>query len=143
LQRSVVCSAVSLAALDLQSCGIQHSIVHIVSSSKILPFLHTKTMDTTAHRSRQSCQRSASPASLTRVERDRQYYLQMIEEFCAKEERRSCLTLEERMAEDRQEVQRQLEQEPAMTILLQLSLLRHIRQAQCWAGECSITDTSL
>jgi hypothetical protein len=42
----------------------------------------------------------------------------MIEKFCAEEERRSCLTLEERGAEDGQEVQRQLEREPAMTILL-------------------------
>ena len=138
----VVRSAVSLAALDLQSCRIQHSIVHIVSSPKILPFLHAKTMDTTARRSRRSCRRSASPASPTRVERDRQYYLQMIEEFRAEEERRSRLTLEERMAEDGREVQRRLEREPAMAILLQPSLPRHMRRAQCWAGECPMADTS-
>jgi hypothetical protein len=40
----------------------------------------------------------------------------MIEEFRAEEERRSRLTLEERMAEDGREVQRQLERGLTMTI---------------------------
>jgi hypothetical protein len=99
-------------------------------------------MDTTARRSRRSRRRSASPTSPTRVERDRQYYLRMIEEFRAEEERRSRLTLEERMAEDGREIQRRLEREPAMAILLQPSPPRHMRRAQCWAGECPIPDTS-
>lgn len=65
----------------------------------------------------------------------------MIEEF-RDEERRSRLTLEERMAEDGREVQRQLEREPTMTILLQPSPPRHMRRAQCWAGECPIVNMS-
>jgi hypothetical protein len=133
---------VSLAALDLQRCGIQHNIVHIVTSPKIVPFLYANMMDTTARRSRRSRRRSTSPTSPTRVERDKQYYLQMIEEFRAEEERRSRLTLKERMAEDGREIQRRLEREPTMTILLQPSPLRHMRQAQCLVGECPIADTS-
>jgi hypothetical protein len=42
----------------------------------------------------------------------------MIEEFDAKEERLSHLTLDERMAEDGWEVQRRLKREPTMVILL-------------------------
>jgi hypothetical protein len=99
-------------------------------------------MDTTARRSRRSRRRSASPTSPTRVERDKQYYLRMIEEFCAEEERRSRLTLKERMAEDGREIQRRLEREPTITILLQPSPPRHMRRAQCLAGECPIADTS-
>jgi len=66
----------------------------------------------------------------------------MIEEFRAEEERRSRLTLKERMAEDGREIQRRLEREPTMTILLQPSPPRHMRRAQCLAGECPIVDTS-
>jgi len=40
------------------------------------------------------------PASPTSVKRHRQYYLQIVEEFCAEEEKRSRLTLEKRIAED-------------------------------------------
>jgi hypothetical protein len=64
----------------------------------------------------------------------------MMEEFGAEEERRSRLALEERMAEAGREVQRRLQREPAMTILLQPSPPRHMRQAQCQAGECPIAD---
>jgi hypothetical protein len=60
----------------------------------------------------------------------------MIEEFRAEEERRSLLTLEERMAEDGREIQRQLEREPTMTIFLRPSPSRHMRRAQCLAGDC-------
>jgi len=99
----------ALAALDLQRCSIQHNIVHIATSPKILLFLHINTMDMTARRSRRSRRRSASPISPTRVKRDRQYYLRMIEESGAEEERRSRLTLEERIVEDRREIQHRLE----------------------------------
>lgn len=46
------------------------------------------------------------------------------------------------MAEDGRELQRRLEREPTMTILLQPSPPRHMGRSQCRAVECPITDTS-
>jgi hypothetical protein len=66
-----------------------------------------------------------------------------MEEFGAEEERRSRLTVEERMAEGGWEVQCRLEREPAMAILLQPSPLRHRLWGEHNAGrgECPIADT--
>jgi hypothetical protein len=49
----------------------------------------------------------------------------MMEEFDAEEDRRSRLSLVERMAEDGRKLQRQLEREPSITIPLQPSPPRH------------------
>ncbi|KFY03267.1 hypothetical protein V490_00223 [Pseudogymnoascus sp. VKM F-3557] len=99
-------------------------------------------MDTKLHRPRRSRRRSASPESPTRVVRDRHYYLRIEEEFGAEEERRSRLTQEERMAEDGRKLQRRLEQDAAMTILLQPSPPIHMRRAHCRASECIIANAS-
>ncbi|KFY92486.1 hypothetical protein V498_04915 [Pseudogymnoascus sp. VKM F-4517 (FW-2822)] len=99
-------------------------------------------MDTELHRTRRSRQRSASPKSPTRVVRDRHHYLREAEEFGAEEERRSRLTQEERMAEDGRKLQRRLEQDAAITILLQPSPPIHMRRAHCRASECFITNAT-
>ncbi|KFY18109.1 hypothetical protein V492_00134 [Pseudogymnoascus sp. VKM F-4246] len=98
-------------------------------------------MDTKLHRPRRSRRRSASPESPTRVVRDR-HYLRREEEFGAEEERRSRLTQEERMAEDGRKLQRRLEQDAAITILLQPSPAIHMKRAHCRANEYFITDAS-
>jgi hypothetical protein len=100
-------------------------------------------MDTKLHRPRRSRRRSASPESPTRVVRDRHYYLREAEELGAEEERRSRLTQEERMAEDGRKLQRRLEQDAAITILLQPSPPIHMRRAHCRANERFITNASL
>ncbi|OBT40279.1 hypothetical protein VE00_09864 [Pseudogymnoascus sp. WSF 3629] len=46
------------------------------------------------------------------------------------------------MAEDRRKLQRQLEQDAAITILLQPSPPIHMRRVHCQANECFITDAS-
>lgn len=66
----------------------------------------------------------------------------MEEELDAEEERRSRLARGERMAEHGREIQQQLEQDPTMSILLQPSPPRNMRQAKCRAEDCLIADTS-
>lgn len=60
----------------------------------------------------------------------------------AEDDRRSRLTPEERIIEHGQELQRQLEREPAMAILLQRSPPIHMRRAQCQAVSCPIAAMS-
>lgn len=56
------------------------------------------------------------------VEEERQYYNHLLEEHEVEEERRSHLILKEKMAENGSELQRRLDRNAGITILLQPSL---------------------
>ena len=98
--------------------------------------MHTST-DTRKGRRRR--RRSASPA---RLEQEREYYNHLLEEYNADEERRSHLSLEEKMAENGHELQRRLERHPEITILLQPSPPGRMGKAQCRARDCLFEDRS-
>ncbi|KFY75266.1 hypothetical protein V499_04727 [Pseudogymnoascus sp. VKM F-103] len=68
--------------------------------------------------------------------------VRMQEEIDAEEERQSRLTPEERMRENGQELQRRLECEPAIAILLQRSPPGHMVRAECRAVSCPIAAMS-
>ena len=111
------------------SMSLSHSI-HVES-------MHTST---DARRGRRRRRRSASPA---RLEQERQYYNHLSEEYDAEEKRRSRLPLEEKMAENGHELQRRLEQDPEIRMLLQPSPPGLMGKAQCRARDCLFEDRSL
>jgi len=94
---------------------------------------------TDTHKRRRRRRRSASPA---RLEEKRQYYNHLMEEDDAEEERRSRLSLEEKMAKNGGELQRRLERNPEITILLQPSPPGHMGKAQCRARDCLFENRS-
>jgi hypothetical protein len=70
------------------------------------------------------------------VERDREYHLNLIEELEVEETRRSRLTRGQRMAEDGHELQLEIDEDSAITLLVQPSPPDLWRRARCRAPDC-------
>ncbi|EXK77321.1 hypothetical protein FOQG_17971 [Fusarium oxysporum f. sp. raphani 54005] len=67
-----------------------------------------------------------------------EYYIDQIESMEAEEERRDHLAPQEKMAEDGAQLQRQLDQDPTMTLLLQRCQQTRYSLLPCDASECLI-----
>jgi hypothetical protein len=63
--------------------------------------------------------------------------------LAAEEERRSLMTPEEKIAENGLQLQRRLEQEPALRILLQPTLPDYMARARCRAACCPAKEEGL
>ena len=84
--------------------------------------------------------RSESPGDTAEGIRDREYYLNLAADFEAEEERRSHMSPQEKAAEDGLELQSRLDDDPALTLLLQPTPPRYMAKAQCYANYCFIEE---
>lgn len=91
-------------------------------------------------RHRRNRRRSMSPASPVSAIREREYYQRRMENIAAGSERRSRMTPEDKTAETGLQLQRQLDSEPSLTLLLQPSPPGHMTRARCRARYCAIAE---